>query len=99
MVKYFNTKCPKCRGKARRETDTMPQWAGSSWYYLRYIDPHNDKALVDKAKEKYWSPVDFYVGGAEHATLYHDEITGSDGANAGAESVIADSSAPLATSG
>ncbi len=67
---WVNTKCPKCDGKAKRETNTMPQWAGSSWYYLRYIDPHNDKALVDKDKEKYWSPVDFYVGGAEHATRH-----------------------------
>ncbi len=67
---WVNTTCPKCGGPAKRETNTMPQWAGSSWYYLRYIDPHNDKALVDKAKEKYWSPVDFYVGGAEHATRH-----------------------------
>jgi len=67
---WVNTTCPKCGGRALRETNTMPQWAGSSWYYLRYIDPHNKKALVDKAKEKYWSPVDFYVGGAEHATRH-----------------------------
>jgi len=67
---WVNTKCPKCGGPAKRETNTMPQWAGSSWYYLRYINPHNNKALVDKAKEKYWSPVDFYVGGAEHATRH-----------------------------
>ncbi len=67
---WVNTTCPKCKGPAKRETNTMPQWAGSSWYYLRYIDPHNDKALVDKEKEKYWSPVDFYVGGAEHATRH-----------------------------
>ncbi len=67
---WVNTICPKCGGSARRETNTMPQWAGSSWYYLRYIDPHNNKALVDKEKEKYWSPVDFYVGGAEHATRH-----------------------------
>ncbi len=67
---WVNTTCPKCDGKAKRETNTMPQWAGSCWYYLRYIDPHNDKALVDKKKEKYWSPVDFYVGGAEHATRH-----------------------------
>ncbi len=67
---WVNTTCPKCGGKAKRETNTMPQWAGSSWYYLRYIDPKNDKALVDKKKEKYWSPVDFYVGGAEHATRH-----------------------------
>jgi len=67
---WVNTKCPKCGGKAKRETNTMPQWAGSSWYYLRYIDPKNKKALVDKDKERYWSPVDFYVGGAEHATRH-----------------------------
>ncbi|MDH4330575.1 MAG: class I tRNA ligase family protein [Candidatus Moranbacteria bacterium] len=67
---WVNTKCPKCGGDAKRETNTMPQWAGSSWYYLRYIDPKNDNALVDKDKEKYWSPVDFYVGGAEHATRH-----------------------------
>ncbi|MCK4745058.1 class I tRNA ligase family protein, partial [Candidatus Parcubacteria bacterium] len=70
IKEWVNTKCPKCGGPAKRETNTMPQWAGSSWYYLRYIDPHNDKALVDKEKEKYWSPVDFYVGGAEHATRH-----------------------------
>lgn len=67
---WVNTTCPKCGGPAKRETNTMPQWAGSSWYYLRYIDPKNDKALVDKEKEKYWSPVDMYVGGAEHATRH-----------------------------
>lgn len=67
---WVNTVCPKCGGKAKRETNTMPQWAGSSWYYLRFIDPHNDEALVDLAKDKYWSPVDFYVGGAEHATRH-----------------------------
>jgi len=67
---WVNTTCPKCGGPAKRETNTMPQWAGSSWYYLRYIDPKNNEALVDKAKEKYWSPVDFYVGGAEHATRH-----------------------------
>ncbi|MEK7625524.1 MAG: leucine--tRNA ligase [Patescibacteria group bacterium] len=70
IEKWVNTKCPKCDGPAKRETNTMPQWAGSSWYYLRYIDPSNDKALVDKKLEKYWSPVDFYVGGAEHATRH-----------------------------
>ncbi len=70
IADWVNTTCPKCGGPAKRETNTMPQWAGSSWYYLRYIDPHNDEALVDKAKEKYWSPVDFYVGGAEHATRH-----------------------------
>ncbi len=67
---WVNTKCPVCGGDAKRETNTMPQWAGSSWYYLRFIDPHNKQALVDKQKEKYWSPVDFYVGGAEHATRH-----------------------------
>jgi leucyl-tRNA synthetase len=67
---WVNTKCPQCGGPAKRETNTMPQWAGSSWYYLRYIDPKNAEALVDKEKEKYWSPVDMYVGGAEHATRH-----------------------------
>lgn len=70
IKEWVNTKCPKCGGPAKRETNTMPQWAGSSWYYLRYIDPKNSKALVDKEKDKYWSPVDFYVGGAEHATRH-----------------------------
>lgn len=70
IEKWVNVKCPKCKGKARRETNTMPQWAGSSWYYLRYMDPKNKKALVDKKKEKYWAPVDMYVGGAEHATRH-----------------------------
>ncbi len=70
IEKWVNVKCPKCKGKARRETNTMPQWAGSSWYYLRYMDPKNKKALVDPKKEKYWSPVDLYVGGAEHATRH-----------------------------
>jgi leucyl-tRNA synthetase len=67
---WVNTKCPKCGGEAKRETNTMPQWAGSCWYYLRYIDPQNKQKLVDKKLEKYWSPVDFYVGGAEHATRH-----------------------------
>ncbi len=67
---WVNTSCPKCGGAAKRETNTMPQWGGSCWYYLRYIDPKNDLVLVDKEKEKYWSPVDFYVGGAEHATRH-----------------------------
>ena len=67
---WVNVSCPKCSGPAKRETNTMPQWAGSCWYYLRYIDPHNDEKLVDKKKEKYWSPVDLYVGGAEHATRH-----------------------------
>lgn len=70
IEKWVNVKCPKCKGEAKRETNTMPQWAGSSWYYLRYEDPKNSKALVDKKKEKYWSPVDMYVGGAEHATRH-----------------------------
>jgi len=70
ISQWVNTTCPKCGGAAKRETNTMPQWAGSSWYYLRYIDPKNDQALVDKDLEKYWSPVDFYVGGAEHATRH-----------------------------
>jgi len=70
ITKWVNTKCPVCKGKAKRETNTMPQWAGSSWYYLRYIDPKNKKALVDKNKEKYWSPVDLYVGGGEHNTRH-----------------------------
>ncbi len=67
---WVNTKCPKCGAAAKRETNTMPQWGGSCWYYLRYIDPKNNEVLVDKEKEKYWSPVDLYVGGAEHATRH-----------------------------
>ncbi len=67
---WVNTSCPKCKGMAKRETNTMPQWGGSCWYYLRYIDPKNSNELVSKEKEKYWSPVDFYVGGAEHATRH-----------------------------
>ncbi|MCX6764022.1 MAG: class I tRNA ligase family protein [Candidatus Moranbacteria bacterium] len=67
---WVNTICPKCGGPAKRETNTMPQWAGSCWYYLRYIDPKNSQALVDKKKEKEWMPVDLYVGGAEHATRH-----------------------------
>lgn len=70
ITDWVNTTCPTCGSAAKRETNTMPQWAGSSWYHLRYIDPTNDLALVDKDKEKYWSPVDFYVGGAEHATRH-----------------------------
>lgn len=70
IAKWVNTKCPVCGSKAKRETNTMPQWAGSSWYYLRYIDSKNKKALVDNKKEKYWSQVDMYVGGAEHATRH-----------------------------
>ncbi|MFA6423850.1 MAG: leucine--tRNA ligase [Candidatus Magasanikbacteria bacterium] len=67
---WVNTSCPQCGGPAKRETNTMPQWAGSCWYYLRYEDPHNTKELVSKEKEKYWSPIDLYVGGAEHATRH-----------------------------
>lgn len=67
---FVNCTCPKCGKKARRETDTMPQWAGSSWYFLRYIDPHNDKALADPEKLKYWMPVDWYNGGMEHVTRH-----------------------------
>lgn len=70
MEEWVNTTCPTCGGPAKRETNTMPQWAGSSWYYLRYIDPHNPDVLVDPEKEKYWMPVDLYVGGAEHATRH-----------------------------
>ena len=70
ISEWVNTICPKCGGKAKRETNTMPQWAGSSWYFLRYIDPRNEISLVDKAKEKEWMPVDLYVGGAEHATRH-----------------------------
>lgn len=67
---WINTICPHCKGPAKRETDTMPQWAGSSWYYLRYMDPHNDKELVSKEALEYWSPVDWYNGGMEHTTLH-----------------------------
>ena len=70
MTDWVNCKCPKCGGDAQRETDTMPQWAGSSWYYLRYMDPHNDKALASKEALDYWSPVDWYNGGMEHTTLH-----------------------------
>lgn len=70
ITNWVNTKCPNCGGEAKRETNTMPQWAGSSWYYLRYLDPKNSKELVNKKIEKYWSPVDMYVGGAEHATRH-----------------------------
>jgi len=70
VTEWVETKCPKCGGPAKRETNTMPQWAGSCWYYLRYIDPKNGEALVGKEKEKYWSPVDMYVGGMEHATRH-----------------------------
>ena len=67
---WVNCKCPKCGGAAKRETNTMPQWAGSCWYYLRYLDPHNDKEFCSKEKENYWMPVNLYVGGAEHAVLH-----------------------------
>lgn len=67
---FVNCKCPKCGADAKRETDTMPQWAGSSWYFLRYIDPHNDKAFADKDKLKYWGEVDWYNGGMEHVTRH-----------------------------
>jgi leucyl-tRNA synthetase len=67
---FVNCKCPKCGGDAKRETDTMPQWAGSSWYFLRYCDPHNDKAFADPEKIKYWMPVDWYNGGMEHVTRH-----------------------------
>lgn len=70
IAEWVNTTCPKCGGPAKRETNTMPQWAGSSWYYLRYMDPNNSDALVDPKKEKHWAPVDLYVGGAEHATRH-----------------------------
>ncbi|MDX9914854.1 MAG: leucine--tRNA ligase, partial [Sphaerochaeta sp.] len=67
---WVNTTCPVCGGPARRETNTMPQWAGSCWYYLRYLDPHNQNEFVSAEKERYWMPVDLYVGGAEHAVLH-----------------------------
>lgn len=67
---FVNCTCPKCGAKAKRETDTMPQWAGSSWYFLRYIDPHNENALADPEKLKYWMPVDWYNGGMEHVTRH-----------------------------
>lgn len=70
MTDWVNTTCPCCGGPAKRETDTMPQWAGSSWYFLRYIDPHNENALADPEKLKYWMPVDWYNGGMEHVTRH-----------------------------
>lgn len=70
VTDWVNTTCPTCGGPAKRETNTMPQWAGSCWYYLRYMDPHNDKAPLDPAIEKAWGPVDCYIGGAEHAVLH-----------------------------
>ncbi len=70
MTDWVNTTCPHCGGPAKRETDTMPQWAGSSWYFLRYIDPHNNNALADRKALDYWLPVDWYNGGMEHTTLH-----------------------------
>jgi leucyl-tRNA synthetase len=70
IPEWINTTCPRCGGKARRESNTMPQWAGSCWYYLRYLDPHNDDEIASRKKVDYWMPVDLYVGGAEHAVLH-----------------------------
>ena len=70
QTEWINTTCPHCGKPAKRETDTMPQWAGSSWYFLRYMDPHNDKALASKEALEYWSPIDWYNGGMEHTTLH-----------------------------
>ncbi len=70
LTDWVNTTCPQCGGAAKRETDTMPQWAGSSWYFLRYMDPHNDQQLVSPEAVKYWGPVDWYNGGMEHTTLH-----------------------------
>lgn len=70
ITKWVNTKCPQCKGRARRETDTMPNWAGSSWYFLRYVDPKNKKMFADPKKLAYWAPVDWYNGGMEHTTLH-----------------------------
>lgn len=70
ITEWVNTTCPKCTGPAKRETNTMPQWAGSCWYYLRFCDPKNDKELISKDIEKYWLPIDWYIGGAEHAVLH-----------------------------
>ena len=70
QTEWINTTCPKCRKPAKRETDTMPQWAGSSWYFLRYMDPHNNEALASKEALNYWSPIDWYNGGMEHTTLH-----------------------------
>ncbi len=70
IEEWVNVKCPKCGGDAKRETDTMPNWAGSSWYYLRYFDPHNDQTFADPDKLKYWGAVDMYLGGMEHTTLH-----------------------------
>ena len=70
MDDWVNVKCPQCKGNAKRETDTMPNWAGSNWYYLRYTDPNNDKAIADRKKSDYWMQVDWYNGGMEHVTLH-----------------------------
>ena len=70
ILEWVNIKCPQCGGAAQRETDTMPNWAGSSWYFMRYIDPKNDKAMADQKKLKYWMPIDWYNGGMEHTTLH-----------------------------
>ena len=70
ITDWVNTTCPKCGGAAVRETDTMPQWAGSSWYFLRYTDPHNKAALASRENLEYWTPVDWYNGGMEHTTLH-----------------------------
>ena len=70
LSEWVNVKCPKCNGPAKRETDTMPNWAGSNWYFMRYTDPSNDKCLADPKKLKYWMPVDWYNGGMEHTTLH-----------------------------
>jgi len=70
ISEWVNTTCPKCGGRAKRETNTMPQWAGSCWYYLRYLDPHNNNAFAARDKQDYWAPVDLYVGGVEHAVLH-----------------------------
>lgn len=70
IEEWVNVKCPKCRGKAKRETDTMPNWAGSNWYYMRYCDPKNDKEMADIKKLRYWMPIDWYNGGMEHTTLH-----------------------------
>ena len=70
IKEWVNVKCPKCGGEAKRETDTMPNWAGSNWYYLRYCDPHNKEEIIDKKKAEYWMPVDWYNGGMEHTTLH-----------------------------
>jgi leucyl-tRNA synthetase len=70
LTDWVNTTCPHCGAPAKRETDTMPNWAGSSWYFIRYIDPHNDKEIADKELLKYWMPIDWYNGGMEHTTLH-----------------------------